>query len=156
MGPNLLIIGVVIVVFGVSLFFPARNARKHDQIREAWPTAKGTVTSTEVVPQPPMVTKLGKEIHQYDVSVKYQFRSGGQLHFGSTVSYPRYLYDKPVADQIAARYPAGATVTVHHNPEDTRECYLEIEKTAKNYRTSIFMMAAGAIIALLGLLSGTG
>jgi hypothetical protein len=156
MGFNLLIISVIILVFGVSLFLPARSARKHDQIREAWPTAKGTVTSSDVVAQPPLVTKLGKEVIQYDVAVKYQFRTGGQLHFGSAVSYPRYLYGKDEAERITARYPAGASVTVHHNPEDVRECYLEIEKTAKNYRTSIACMIVGGVVTLLGLLAGTG
>ena len=89
MGFNLLVIGVIVLVFGISLFFPARSARKHDQIREGWPTAKGTVTSSELVAQPPLVSRLGKEILQYDAVVKYQFRFGGQVHFGSAVSYPR-------------------------------------------------------------------
>ncbi len=154
MGLNFFIVGMVLAVFGISLFLPARAARKRDQIREAWPTAKGTVMSTEVVAQPPLVTKLGREILQYDVAVKYQFRSGGQLHFGSTISYPRYLFAKDEAERIAARYPAGSSVTVHHNPDDIRECYLEIQKTAKNYRTSIALIAAGALIFVLGLLTG--
>ncbi|OGO10251.1 MAG: hypothetical protein A3K46_08660 [Chloroflexi bacterium RBG_13_60_9] len=156
MGFNLLVIGVIVLVFGISLFFPARSARKHDQIREGWPTAKGTVTSSELVAQPPLVSRLGKEILQYDAVVKYQFRSGGQLHFGSAVSYPRYLHTKEQAERIAARYPAGAAVTVHHNPEDVRECYLEIEKTARNYRTSIACMVAGGVLTLIGLLTGAG
>ncbi|MBN2085178.1 MAG: DUF3592 domain-containing protein [Anaerolineales bacterium] len=156
MGFNLLIIGVIILVFGISMFFPARNARRHDQIRDAWPTVKGTVMSTEVVAQPPLVTKLGKEILQFDVAVKYQFRTGGQLHFGSTVAYPRYLYDKEEAERIAARYPAGAAVTVHHNPEDVRECYLEIEKTEKNFKTSIACMILGGVVTLIGFLAGAG
>ena len=62
----LLVIGVIILVFGISLFLPARSARKHDQIRDGWPTAKGTVTSSEVTAQPPL-QKMGKEIIQYDV-----------------------------------------------------------------------------------------
>jgi hypothetical protein len=99
---------------------------------------------------------MGKEILQYDVAVKYQFRSGGQLHFGSAVAYPRYLYGKEDADRIAARYPAGAAVTVHHNPEDVRECYLEIEKTAKNYNTSIACMIVGGVVIVVGLLTGLG
>jgi hypothetical protein len=98
----------------------------------------------------------GKEILQYDVAVKYQFRSGGQLHFGSTVAYPRFLYTKAEAEKIVARYRAGATVTVHHNPEDIRECYLENQATAKNYRTSIVLMAAGALVMGFGLLQGLG
>jgi hypothetical protein len=155
MGFNLLIIGVLILVFGISLFLPARAARKKDQIRKAWPTVQGTVMSSQVTAQPPLI-RGGKEILQYDVAVKYQFRSGGQLHFGSAVSYPRYLYTKEEADRITARYPAGANVTVHHNPEDIRECYLEIERTSKNYRTSIALMVGGGVIALIGLLSGSG
>jgi hypothetical protein len=154
MGLNFFILGMVIAVFGISLFLPARNARKRDQIYEAWPTAKGTVIANEVVAQPPLATKLGRQILQYDVVVKYQFRSGGQLHFGSSISLPRYLYDKEEADRIAARYPAGASVTVHHNPDETRECYLEIQKTAKYYRTSIALIAAGALLFVLGLLTG--
>jgi hypothetical protein len=156
MGLNLLFVGLLVFILGISLFLPARRARKHDQIREAWPTAKGTVMSTEVVAQPPLVTKQGKQIFQYDVAVKYQFRSGGQLHFGSAVSYPRTLYTKEEADRIAAHYPADAAVTVHHNPEDPRECYLEIQKTARNGRTSILLMVAGGAIALFGLLSQAG
>jgi hypothetical protein len=155
MGFNLLVIGVILLVFGISIFLPARSARKHDQIRDGWPTAKGTVTSSEVVAQPPL-QRMGKEILQYDVVVKYQFRSGGQLHFGSAVSYPRYLYGKEEAERITARYPADATVTVHHNPEDVRECYLEIEKTAKNYRTSIACMVVGGVVILIGFLAGMG
>ncbi len=155
MGFNFMVIGVIILVFGISLFLPARSARKHDQIRDGWPTAKGTVTSSEVTAQPPL-QKMGKEILQYDVAVKYQFRSGGQLHFGSAVAYPRYLYGKEDADRIAARYPAGAAVTVHHNPEDVRECYLEIEKTAKNYNTSIACMIVGGVVIVVGLLTGLG
>jgi hypothetical protein len=156
MGPNLLIIGVLILVFGISLFLPARAARKQDQVREAWPTAKGTVMSSRVVAQPPLVSKMGREILQFDVDVKYQFRSGGQLHFGSAVMYPRYLFSKDEAERIIARYPAGAEVTVHHNPEDTRECYLEIQKTAKNYGASIVMMVIGGLVILVGLLTGVG
>jgi hypothetical protein len=156
MGVNFLIIGVLVLVLGISMFLPARAARKQDQIRDAWPTINGTVMSSEVVAQPPLPGRMGKEIFQYDVAVKYQFRTGGQLHFGSTISLPRYLYGKDDAARIAARYPAGATVTVHHNPEDVRECYLEIAKTAKYYRTSIVLTIAGGIFTLLGFVLGMG
>ena len=156
MGVNFLITGILVLVLGISMFLPARAARKQDQIRDSWPKIKGTVMSSEVVAQPPLPGRMGKEIFQYDVAVKYQFRTGGQLHFGSTISLPRYLYGKEDADRIAARYPAGATVTVHHNPEDVRECYLEIAKTAKYYRTSIALAAAGGIFILLGFFLGMG
>jgi hypothetical protein len=156
MGYTFLIIGVMALVLGISMFLPARNARKQDLIHDAWPKVKGTVMSSEVVAQPPLPNRTGKLIFQYDVAVKYQFRTGGQLHFGSTISLPRYLYGKEDADRMAARYPAGAAVTVQHNPEDVRECYLEIAKTARFFRTSLVITIAGGIFTLLGFILGMG
>ena len=155
MGVNFIFIGIILVIFGVSLFLPARAARKKDEARQAWPTEKGTVMSSEAVAQPPY-TRMGKEIIQYDAVVKYQFRSAGQMHFGSGVSYPRHLFTKEEAEAIVARYPAGATVTVHHNPDDVRESYLQIEKMGRNFRGSIAVIAAGVVVALIGLLIGFG
>lgn len=155
MGVNFLFIGIILGIFGVSLFLPARKTRKQDEIRQAWPTDKGTVISSEVVAQPPL-TRLGKEILQFDAVIKYQFRYGGQLHFGTGVVYPRHLFSRPEADGLVARYPAGATVDVHHNPDDIRESYLVMENTAQNYRTSIAVIAVGVGLTLAGILIGFG
>jgi hypothetical protein len=155
-GFNLLFLGVAIVIIGAGMYFPARRARKRDQMRLSWPTAKGTITSSEVVQPPALTAAPSKGPEQFDVSVKFQFRAGGQLHFGSTVSYPRYLYEKQEADRITARYPAGAAVTVYYNPEDYRECYLEIQTTAKFYRTSIVLMVVGVLTGLFGILQTFG
>jgi hypothetical protein len=155
-GLNILFLGVAIVIIGAGTFFPARSARKRDQARLSWPTAKGTVTSSEAVQPPGFAAAPSKGPELFDASVKFQFRAGGQLHFGSTVSYPRFLYRKEEADRIVARYPAGAAVNVIYNPEDFRECYLEIRTTAKFYRTSIALMVVGAVTGLYGLLQTFG
>jgi hypothetical protein len=152
LGLDFLFLGVVIVVIGGGMFLTARSARKHDQERSFWPTVKGTVTSSEVVRPPAIAAGKPDGSGQLDVSIKYQFRAGGQLHFGATVSYPRSLYGKEEADRLVSRFPAGATVTVYHNPEDYRDCYLEIRPTAKNYRTSILIMIVGGIVGLFGIL----
>jgi len=155
-GPNLIFLGVAIVIIGAGIFFPARGAHKRDQIRQSWPKAKGTITASEVVQPKALIKEGSKDADQFDVSVQYEFRAGGQLHFGSAVSSPRYFYGKPEADRIASRYPAGATVTVYYNPEDYRECYLEIRNTAKYYRTSVALMIAGGLVGLSGILLSLG
>jgi hypothetical protein len=152
MGSDFFFVGIVIVVIGASLFLPARSARKRDQMHQSWPTAKGTITSAEVVQPQAVAAAPSKSASQFDASVKYEFRAGGQLHFGATVSYPRYLYRKEEAERIVSRYPTGAAVTVYYNPEDIRECYLEIQNTAKYYRTGIVVMAAGVLAILFGIL----
>lgn len=154
MGMNFFLLGLVVAFFGISMFLPARHARKRDQALRAWPTVEGTVISCEVKNLPPLVTKLGKQILQYDVIIKYQFRTGGQLHFGSSLSIPRFLYKKTEAEDIAARFPAGASVDVHHNPDDIQECYLIMYPSAKYYRTSIAIIATGALFVVLGFLTG--
>jgi hypothetical protein len=154
MGMNFFLLGLVVAFFGISMFLPARNARKRDQALKAWPAVEGTIISCEVKTLPPMVTKLGKQVLQYDVNIKYKFRSGGQLRFGSSLSIPRYLYNKAEAENIAARFPAGANVAIHHNPDDIQECYLIMYPSAKYYRTSIVIIAAGALLVVLGFLTG--
>jgi hypothetical protein len=155
-GSNLLLIGLALVIIGAGIFFPARSARKRDQMRQSWPTAKGTITSSKVVQPQTLAAEGSKDPDQFDVSVQYEFRAGGQLHFGSSVSYPRYFYKKLEADNISSRYPAGATVTVYYNPEDYRECYLEIRNTAKYYRTSIALLILGVLVGLFGVLQSLG
>jgi hypothetical protein len=155
MGVNFLFIGIILGIFGVSLFLPARKARKQDEMRQAWPTDKGTVISSEVVAQPPL-SRMGKQVLQFDAVIQYQFRYGGQLHFGSGVVYPRHLFSRPEAEALVAGNPAGATVEVHHNPDDIRESYLVLEPTAQNYRTSIAVIVVGVVVALAGILIGFG
>ncbi len=156
MAPNLIFIGLAILIIGAGMFLPARSARKRDQMRQSWPTAKGTVTSSTMAQPQAFAAEGTKGSAQFDVSVQYQFRAGGQLHFGSAVSYPRFFFGKQEADSIISRYPAGATVTVYYNPEDYRECYLEIRNTAKYYRTSFVLMVVGGAIGLYGIFQSLG
>lgn len=156
MGANIIFIGMAIAIIGGGFFLQARTARKRDHIRQSWPTTKGTIASSRVVPPRAPAAESSNEPGQFDVSVQYEFRAGGQLHFGSAISFPRYLYSKPEADRIVARYPAGASVTVYYNPEDYRECYLELRTTAKYYRTSIALLLLGVLVGLFGILQTFG
>jgi hypothetical protein len=149
----LIVFGLFTALIGFSIFFPARNALKREQEREAWPTVKGTVLSAPVVQPAPVGARRGKEKEFYDVMVNYQFRAEGQMHFGSAVSFRRALYEKPEAEQMAQRYPAGSTVTVHYSPGEPQECYLEMKPTpvGRQYRLSILFIAVAVIFVCLGL-----
>jgi hypothetical protein len=156
MGVSFIVIGVMLVMIGISMFLPARSARKRDQVRRSWPTVNGTIIFCEVKALPPLAGKSGKEIRQNEVNLRYQFRTGGQLHFGTAISDRRYLYEKEEAERIAARYPVGANVTVYHDPEDVGNCFLEMHSASGNYGISITFMAAGGLSVLVGFLAGLG
>jgi hypothetical protein len=152
-----IIIGLFIALVGFSMFFPAWNARKHDQIRESWPAAKGTVMSPAVVREVEVTGRGGRRQKLFDVSIKYQFRAGGQLRFGSSVSFRRSLYDAAGVAHVTQQYPAGATVTVHYNPEEPQESYLEMvaSRVNKYYRFSMLLIAAALIFVCIGLVMGS-
>jgi MFS superfamily sulfate permease-like transporter len=156
MGVSFIVIGVMLGMIGISMFLPARSARKRDQVRRSWPTVNGTVISSEVKVLPPLAGKSGGKTSQYEVNVRYQFRTGGQLHFGTAISDRRYLYEKTEADRISARYPVGESVTVYHDPENVGNCFLEMHPAAGNYGISILFLAAGGLSVLVGLLAGLG
>ena len=151
-----ILMGITLGIIGLGLFLPARTARTHDQVRQNWPKAKGTVMSAEVVQTQALAAKPSDSEDQFDASVKYQFRSEGQLHFGAAISHPRYLYTKDEAERIVSRYPVGNPVTVYYNPENPQESYLEIHNTAKYYRTGIAIIVAGGMVLLYGLLFASG
>lgn len=155
MSPNVSFIftAIFIIIIGLTFYLPARRARNRDKIREAWPTAKGTVTSSSAVPAT-MAVRENRQPVLFEAIVKYQFRAGGQLRFGDTVAFPRRLWTEKEATQIVARYPVGAPVTVRYNLENVLECYLEFSPSAdaRSYKVAILLFGAAAVVLVLGLL----
>ena len=149
------IVGVFLLVIGITVFFPARAARKTNQRRAGWPRVNGKITSgAEVTVGDPHADETGHK-PLYDIHVRYEFRAGGQLHFGSAVNYPRVMWNKAEADRLAAKYQKGNSVEVRFNPEDPQDCYLAIngESSARYYGISLVSIIVGAVILVISLLS---
>lgn len=70
MSLSILFLGVAFVIIGSGMFFQARKARKRDQARQSWPTAKGTIASIEVFQPAVLAAGNPKGPEQFDVSVK--------------------------------------------------------------------------------------
>jgi hypothetical protein len=144
--------GLILIILGFNMFLSARSARKRDQIRESWPTSKGTIFSIEAVSQKPLSAKGKAEQPLYDINASYQFRAGGQMHYGSFLTYPRHFFLQKEVERIQEQYKKGMNVDVHYNLENPQECYLKYERSEKHYRTSILMMVLGAILFILDFL----
>jgi hypothetical protein len=153
MDMSYVVTAIFVAIIGFTVFWPARKARNHDRIRESWPTAKGTVTSSAAIPAT-MAVHQSREPVLYEAAVKYQFRAGGQLRFADSVAFPRRLWSEKEANQIVLRHPANAPVTVHYNLENPLECYLEFipSAEARNYRLGIVIFCAAGVILAFGLI----
>jgi hypothetical protein len=152
MNASCIVMAIFLALVGATVFIPARRARNHDKIRESWSTAKGSVISSIVKPSP-SVTGSNREPALFDVVVKYQFRAGGQLHFGETVTFPHRLFKESKARQIVERYPAGSSITVHYNLENALECYLEFipSPESRNYNLGILIFIVAGIALVLAV-----
>ncbi|WP_460165388.1 DUF3592 domain-containing protein [Thermostilla marina] len=109
-----------------------------------WIETAGTVISTEVR------EKQHSGGVDYEPVVVYRYEVDGQAYESSRFAYSASPFNrtKAEAEQIAAKYPPGAVVTVYHHPSRPEEAVLRRDVTGSNY---------GAVgLSLLALLVGTG
>ncbi|MHB8876539.1 MAG: DUF3592 domain-containing protein [Myxococcaceae bacterium] len=117
------LVGLVFVGGGIRLLLrAARSAR--------WPTVPGKVvesgTAARVGPSvgdgelPAGPQTVTRPVIRYEYTVKNVVFSSNDIGFGATESS-----DSKLAKTFAARYPAGAEVTVHYDPSDSSEACLE-------------------------------
>lgn len=84
-----------------------------------WPTAPGTIRSSEVVAQ----RTLGA--HQFITRVEYDYTVGGKPLRGDRLRFGQIAAARPKAEADAARYPAGAGVPVYYAPRQPETSTLE-------------------------------
>ncbi|MBN1206136.1 MAG: DUF3592 domain-containing protein [Myxococcaceae bacterium] len=112
-----------LVFLGAGLRDVWRAARS-----KAWPTASGTVVSTEELQHQrtvPAEAGGGTRIH-YEARIHYEY-SVGRVHIGSTVVRlgPTESSSESRAQATLARYLPGQSVRVAYNPRDPTESVLE-------------------------------
>ena len=93
---------------------------------ETWPVAGGTVLESAIVTR----ISLGKggATTYYKPQIRYTYKVGGTqnesdvIRFGDLERKRRSL-----ADEMVAKYPAGATVAVRYDPQNPSRATLEME-----------------------------
>ena len=87
-----------------------------------WPTVEGTVVGTEVT------TRRGCKGATVDVAiVTYGYTVSGKEYTSKNFHFdegPKQFSGKKLAEYHVSQYPAGASVTVHYNPNDPGEACL--------------------------------
>jgi hypothetical protein len=122
-----------------------------------WPTAPGTVLSSEVERNKPL---FGKD-YQYAPKVRYAFEVAGKRYEGDMIQFGMgnliYSYQ---ADEVVKPYPVGAAVTVHYDPADPKNAVLETsaKSGAGRYWGGWIMTGMPLLLTLLlwGIMRFTG
>lgn len=92
-----------------------------------WPTARGTVLSSRAESRRVLTqTGGGTTATVWSPLVEYSYQVGARSYHGSRVAFgPEVAGARELADQTVARYPTGATVSVHYDPANPSHATLE-------------------------------
>jgi hypothetical protein len=144
-------IGMVIV--GISLVIPAWSIRKKSQRFDLWTAERGKVVSVAVREQPPSPPPGTSYV---DVVVQYEYRSAGQLRFGSSIVGTFLKTEEEAVGRLTEQYAPDNDVDIFCDPEDSHHTILKIPRFA--WRLSLFagiaLFSAGAVVLLLRLWRG--
>lgn len=128
-------IGAGLLYFGVLAYQQAKASLD-------WPRVDGTIVSSE------FQSRRGEDSTFYEAEVLYEYTIEGVLHSSNRVAFGSVSSSDPSgARQTVNRYPAGATVPVSVNPENSVESVLEPGVSTATY----FLPGVGAIFLVVGL-----
>lgn len=146
MQTGLLIGGIVIILFGAIFIIVSIVMRKKAQAAQTWPVAPGQILFSTIETHTSSDSDGDSSTH-YEPKVEYSYAVMGSPMKGTRISFGAMGSDFKAAQKTTTRYPVGASVSVHYNPEKPAESVLET--TA---RGGTVFMVVGIVIAVVGII----
>jgi len=144
MGVFFAVVGAIII--GLGWLAHLRAQAKGHKARQ-WPTAKGTVLTSEVAPVQVMGSPMLTPAVTYSYEVAGQTLQSGGLRVGT----PKFFNKPAKAEALARQYPVGAQVTVHYDPAIPLNTALDL-KVGEGY-VPLMIYSFGATLLVLGIFS---
>jgi len=112
----------IAVIGGIFWLIISASAKKNKEAA-SWPQVPGKIISSEVQ----AVRDPQDNTFSYEPNIVYTYTVDGQTLTGNRVHFTAFRStSKAKPQQTVDKYPAGADVTVHYNPQKPREAVLEI------------------------------
>jgi hypothetical protein len=140
-----LILGFVFLIIGVVLLILGVVAAKRAKAAQSWPVIPGTVVNSTVV-EHASTDSEGDTSVTYEPLVEYRYNVMGQVYTAKRVAFGANRFNYNKAAEIAARYPAGAQVNVHYNPDKVKDATLETSVSGGK-----LFIIIGAVMGAVGL-----
>jgi hypothetical protein len=138
--------GVCLLIFG-GLLFNTFRMRNRMQAAGNWDKIEGIITVSKV-DQPP--THVSDDLNDATPVIHYRYRAGGQEIEGDQISIGGSpLTTRVLAGGLVARYPLGARVDVHVDPNDPKNALLEPASQGNLTSLIVFSIVFGMICAVL-------
>lgn len=119
----------IFTIVGALVIFTGLRGILESNASKSWPSTQGNVTSSGVhTPRSSASKRL------YTPVVRYEYTVDGHRHTSGRVSFADASTSRSSdAEKVAARYPAGSSVTVHYSRKDPASSVLEAGSTGANY-----------------------
>jgi len=115
--------GVALLVMTSALYFWYLSADTEAQEALDWPSVPGEILESEISPR--LAAGPGSD-QTHSLSMRYRYLIDGQQLEGTRLhTLPSELLSGDKAREIQARFPVGAQVSVHYDPEDPQRSLLE-------------------------------
>lgn len=153
---------VVFVLFGgIGAIVLAAAAPRLSRVLRArrWPSVPGRVIASraaQVTVSVPVETKISARRHalRWVPEVEVEYEAGGKTHRSRQIGLggPTASTEPDDAATIAARYPVGSTVMVHHDPARPEDAVLDVAidpQTLSLTVLALVMLALAIVVPLL-------
>lgn len=136
--------GLIIFFVGLIFLIIGLVAIKRAKTAQSWPIIPGRVIRSTVV-EHQSTDDDGTSV-TYEPQVEYEYSVMGIMYSSRRVAYGTNRLAYKQASEIVERYPAGASVNVHYNPDKAKEATLETSASGGK----LFPILGGAF-AVIGL-----
>ncbi|HEY9054710.1 MAG TPA: DUF3592 domain-containing protein [Rectinemataceae bacterium] len=145
-------VGAVLSVAGVGLGAGGLKSRARVKRALGWPTAKGTISSSELVKRTSTgMGQKGRAVKResWEASVKYSYEVEGKKYTGNSLGLDPMQGGKARAEALVARYASGSEAEVHYDPADPKVAVLDPRLSASGTQFAIGALALAAGIIIL-------
>jgi hypothetical protein len=135
-------LGAMCFPFAVFLYCGARWNQALAHASSAWPTTTGVVNESSVK------GSEGRRRPSYRLELRYSYEVDGQSYDGDQAQFgPTRVTEKLPIETLAKRYPQGAQVTVHYDPDDPSTSVLDTsDEMARQMDWRIWYLAAAPFL----------
>lgn len=139
---TVLVIGALASYVGLANTLEARASRN-------WPSVEGAILRSSVERELTRASGGSAAGSLWRPVVAYEYAVGGTRYEGDRVAFGEYATGEAAdAEAVAARYPAGASVQIHYDPEVPGQAVLEPGTAGLPW----FFLGLGAVFLAVGLL----
>lgn len=119
------IVSVPFVIIALVLLVMGLKGRRTAAKSRSWPTTQGVVLGATIEAKRSSSSRGGTSTSYYPVVI-YEYQIAGKIYHNNSLSVEGAMGGPAGrAQQKIMQYPAGATVTVHYNPDNPQQSGIE-------------------------------